>query len=432
MALFPLMSGRFLVYEETIAYMVLFELVALSGYIFALRSWSSWAVALLGIGAGVGLVVRPTGLVCLGVWAAIVVLESRRARPIAVFAAASGPFLGFWLYSNWVKTGSPAGFGYNNSTPSLPWNLPMQRFGSVCVDTREHAIEAAKRLFQAFFVPSADEPFPWLRRCHFDFETRPPAGEPYAVAPFFGVTLLAILCWMFFRAVARRDRRLSDLVPFAALVFLFVNFVRAGAGFVWRYEGDFWPYVFIAFVQYVHRLPRGANAYLGWAAALVCMGISAIGFKGYVDPALSTLELVEPKAEAGMWDDFTNSRYGGDPALPDHLRCGDNMGWPVGNGLGWSGGVCTVDTFTNVYLGVHRKSDDRYVFKFDATGPLPPFLTVYLNGRNYQAQRQGGSYRADVRIDSARLNSPIVMATIQWTTQLDPLQGVKLTSIELQ
>jgi hypothetical protein len=235
---------------------------------------------------------------------------------------------------------------------------------------------------------------------------------------------------MFFHQVVRRDRRLADMVPFAALLFLFANFVHAGAGFAWRYEGDFWPYIVLACVQYVHRLPRGATRYLGWPLALVFTGASAIGYYGHVANALTTLEVVDQTLEKKMWDDFTNSRYSGDPALPNHIGCGETLTWPLNNGMGWYGS-CGVDSFTNVYLGVPAKSVDHYQLKFDVAGTGPKTLTVYCNGRNYVARRDGDTYRADVSIHYPWLTSPIVETVIQWTKDLDAQSGMKLLKIEL-
>jgi hypothetical protein len=429
-ALFPLMSCRFIMYEETIAYMVVFELLALSAYVFALKDWATLPVVALGVASGIGLLIRPTGLICLGTWAGLVVLESRRRKPITVFFLTIAPFVALWCATNWVRSGDPFSFGFANSLPSYPYHVSMLRFGSHCLDTREHAWEATKRLFQAFFVSSSEEPYPWLRRCHFEFEPRPPVNQPYSNDPFFGVTVLALLCFMLFHQIARRDRRLADLLPYAALVFLFANYVRAGAGFCWRYEGDFWPYIVLACVQYVHRLPRSANAYLGWPLALVFTGASAIGYYGQVENALSTIELVEPQYEPKMWDDFTNSRYGGDPPLPNHLACGDSPSWPLNNGLGWYGG-CGVDTFSNVYLGVPAKGDDHYALRMEVAGSGPPSVRVFCNGKMYVARRVGDTYMASVSIHYPWLVSPIVQAVVEWSTGLDAPPGLRFLSVEL-
>jgi hypothetical protein len=228
----------------------------------------------------------------------------------------------------------------------------------------------------------------------------------------------------------RRDRRLADMVPFVAILFLFANFVHAGAGFAWRYEGDFWPYILLACVQYIHRLPRGANVVLGWPLALVCTGASAIGYYGHVENALSTLEVVDEASEKTMWDDFTNSRYEGDPTLPSRITCGDTLTTPLNNGLGWYTG-CSVDTFTNVYLGVPAKRTDQYELKIDVNGNGPQTLTIFCNGRNYVAQRQGDAYRAFVSIHYPWLVSPVVQTVVEWTKDVESQSGLRMLRIEL-
>jgi hypothetical protein len=431
-ALYPLISCRFFVYEETIAYLVVCELVAIGAYIFALRSWNPAAVAGAGVAAGVGLLVRPTGLVLVGVLATLVVLQGRGKKTVAVFAASLAPFVLAWFYGNWVRSGSPLSIGLSNSLPSSEHQTPMLRFGSACVDTRAHFMEAASRLFRAFFMAlpaDGSDPFSWMRRCHFDFETRPPATESYALEPFFGVAVLFVLGWILLCALARRERRLAVYVPLAGLLALFGVYVSAGGGFAWRYTGDFWPLIVLACVEYVRVLPVAANRLLGARLALGFTALSAAVYKRQIEPAQTTVLTLAPEKAAVQWDAFNDSRWAMDPPMPSHLECGDRLVGLVNNGQGWSPG-CFVNTFTNVYLGVPSKRDDRYTVRFQVEGVADPTLEVYVNGRIYTARRSGAMYATDVRIHYGALTSPTVVATIRWTRSLD-LPRIKLQSIEL-
>lgn len=450
--LFPLMSARFIIYEETISYFLVFELLAISAYVFALPKWGRVAVAMIAAASGVALLVRPTGLFYLGMWGALVGFESgvrdarQRWRAVGTFAAVAAPFVAFWMFTNWVRAGSVFALGLRNSNPGYPWHLAVLRFGSRCGDTPHHVLEEAVRLFRGFFFTTSDMPrgaWPadgWMGRCHFDWELRPPDSASYAREPFFGVVVLALLAWTFLSHLLRPRRSLSAYLPFATFAALFAGYVYAGAGFAWRYDGDFWPAVLLACVQYVHALPTPANRLLGWRLAAVFGVASYALFIRDIEPARSTLETIQQDDLAtraawnSMWADFSNSRYSRDPALPSSAKCGQRFTWPYHNGEGWDSGWgrgCGVDVATNVYLGVPDKGDDRYTLHFETKGVSAPTLRVYVNGRYYTAYKSGDGYTATVFVHYASLTSPIVMTSIEWTHGLDPVPGEELLSIDL-
>jgi hypothetical protein len=452
--LYPLMSCRFLIYEETISYLTIFELLALSAYVLALPSWRAGAVCLAGAAAGIGLLVRPTGLVYVGFWGMLILLESRKTKPVAMFAAAVAPFLVFWMYSNWVRSGILWSYGHENSLPWFPYHTPILRFGNQCANTRAHAFEAAQRLFRGFFLTLNDDPPPlpplasshvpapppppesWLKRCHFEWEHRGPDTQSYALEPFFGLAVLVLLVWTLLHHVVRRERRLSIYLPYATLVVFFVAFVFGVPGAAWRYAYDFWPLIVVTCVQYARSLPPPTMRKMSWPLAAVFAVSSFACYRRNVEPALATLEITDARepgtSPTAMWEDFSNSRYSSDPPLPSQFKCGDHLSWPFHNGQGWSSGGsdCRVDTFTNVFLGVPAKSDDHYELRFTTKGMTEPTLRVYVNGRIYVAHRSGDVYSVPLEIRTQAFASPIVMTTIEWTSAFDPRPG-ELLSIEL-
>ncbi len=244
-ALFPFMAYRFFVYEETISYLVVCELYALCAYLWVLRSDKAMATWALALAAGVGLLVRATGVPYLAVWFGLVVLERRSRARVVTFAAMAAPFVAFWLYSNYVRDGSPFSLGYANSNPWVEHEIPIQRFGSQCADTLGHGVDAARALFSGFFLTLRDDMTsdltPHLTACHFGFELQETAQSPYGAGPFFGMGVLGLLTWTFTHHLVRREKRLSIYVAYLAFVLLFLAFVNRGTGFVWRYAADFWP-----------------------------------------------------------------------------------------------------------------------------------------------------------------------------------------------
>jgi hypothetical protein len=430
-ALFPLMSDRFLVYEETISYLVVFELLALAAYVFAQPQLDALRVAPIAIAAGVGLLIRPTGLVLLGAWWMIVALESRRWRSIAAFTVAAAPFVALWLWTNRVRSGSPFGLGLVNALPYYEQHVLAQRFGSPCVDTPWHFLQVVGRLFEGFFFRASDPTSKWMQQCHMDFERRPGDGWIYPDEGFFGLPVFALLVAL--AVLAFRDRgfrRLSRLVPLFAFAALFFSYARSGVGAAWRYAGDFWPLVILATVQAVGALGRQGGRLLAPPTGFAILASAIFTFARHVLPAVGGLEIIHVADASDMWNDFARSRWSSDPPMPSRISCGDRLEGPYENGLGWTP-FCEVAQVTNVYVGVPDGSGDDRELRFDAPGATAAMLRVFVNGRIYEARRSGDLYSARVHVRRQDLFSPVVMVTIEWTRDLVQPWSVALRSVEL-
>jgi len=432
-ALYTMLASRFIIYEETVAYFVMVQLVTCAAFVFAVDERAGiGAIVAFGAVAGLGLLVRPTGLVYLGVWTGILLLERRSRKTVLAFAAGLAPFLVFWMVTNWVRTGSLWSPGFQNGIPGYDKQIPIVRFGSQCTDTRQHLTQAALRLFSALFSLASDDPKPWMRDCHFDWE--PHNGDIQFMTetePFLGMTALIFLVWTFAHHVARRDSRPATYLPHVGIVLIFAAYVYAGAGFAWRYIADFWPMFVLVAVQYVRRLPAGrGTALLGWPMA-AAMFVGAVGcYHHAVEPWKSIVKTLDKTDVAKMWDDFSNFRWGTDRTMPTTIKCGQVPDWPWRNGRGWGSG-CQIDTYSDVFVGVPQKDDDHYVFRFKTEGITSPSLRVYVNGRVYTALRVGAdTFAADIKLRYRWLNSPIVLTTIEWTRAFDPPPG-KLLEVQI-
>ncbi len=424
LTLFPFMSTRFVIFEETIAYMLILEFLTLSAYVWSLGSFTAGPVCAMGAAAGMALVVRPTGLLYLGVWGALVALRGQTKRTLQ-FAVAAAPFVAFWLFTNWVRTGAPLSLGQVNSNPAWEYETPLLRFGTMCTDTPWHTLYAAGRLFYSFFFLVSHETSRWMTDCHFAFEERDKMGDP-----FFGPAVLVLLCGMLWGLIRRRERNLSLYLPYAGFALLFVAFVMRGDGFAWRYEGDFWPFVVLATVQYVHTLPAAKRVPDGRMAKIMFwVGFAALA--RFLVPWEWTYRanILLGKDVTSMWDEFSASRWGSDATIPSKRLCGETHDVPYHDGLGWRDG-CKVATFTNFYLGVPPKAGNHYTVRLKTQGMAVPRVRVYVNGQFYDARLNGDEYDVDVDIKSAALHSKLVMVTVHWGPDLQPPSG-KFLSAEL-
>jgi hypothetical protein len=438
LALYPLLASRMQVYDETMVYFAMTELAALAAYVQLARSLGPGAVAALGALAGLGLLVRPTGAIYLCVWAALVVLERRRlARPgraMLVFAASFAPFLAFWLACNAARTGSPFSMGFQNSLPGGE-HVAVMRFGSLCTDTPGHTLDVAVSLFRALFLAVSQDPDGWMKVCGLSFELREHLDHT-STEPLLGVGVLVFLVATLVHALTRRQGRWAMVVPHLAVVCLVGLYTRAGAGLAWRYIGDFWPLVVLSGVQAVRTLPAFAAPALGWPLAIV-LGVGALGaFHRDVETGKNLVENLDPAKIASLGADFATTRGGQDEELPSKVFCGDVPPWPRFN-VDWRSSVegwhpdCTVDTASEVFIGVPRKADDAFVIRFDTYELEAKAPRVMVNGRSYVARREGDTYAADVRIEQAKLSSRVVLATIEWEHGIEPVEG-RLLSVELE
>jgi hypothetical protein len=428
LALYPLLSCRFSVYEETIGYFVLAELAALGAYLVAARSGDARATAGVAVAAGIGLLVRPTGLVYAGAWTAMVLLlDRRRKRAWVAYFAAGVPFFLLWMILNWERTGSATDLGFANSVVLDVRQAAMQRFGSTCVDTAPHLVAFAGWLFRALFVAVPAEKEGWLDRCHVMVEEHPPAA---AHEPLLGPGVLAALVWILVHLVARRERRLSPYVPFVAFCAVFGCYVAAGGGLAWRYEGDFWPLVVLAAAEYVRTLPRsGLGGFRLPATGVLAMA----GYAAYARTAEPWPsggyygDRWETVSGSGDWASFLKSRWEKDNPQPSRRTCADHVdGLPAGR-VGWNDG-CDVDIVTSTYLGVPA-GGDGLVVRLETEGLGQPPLAVLVNGRKYRLERTASGYEAPVVIRQSRLYEPLVLVTVEWARDDSP--GGKLKAIEL-
>jgi hypothetical protein len=432
-AFYPLMRSRFVVYEETICYFELFELAAMVAYVYALRDWRPIAVVAMGVAAGMGLLIRPTGVGYAVLWGGMLLVASRLKKPLALFAAGLAPFVAFWMWTNVMRSGGPFHAGFANSMPGMTYHTPILRFGPACSDTPEHFFEGAGRLFRALFVQQPTETPPWLTKCHWDLEMRPPEASASSKDAFLSPFVLIALVWILASHLVRRERRLEVYAPIAGFAAIFVAYTFGGA-FAWRYVGDLWPLVILACVEYVRTLPPGGNRLLGAPLAAVFVLGSAIVYLREVSPAVSTIKVLGEADVDRMWSDFEETRTQMDPTMPSRRTCAEPLGWPLHNMLGWHLGAnskCNVETFTNVFLGIPATGSTKHTLRFEVDHAEPTSLRVVVNGRHYQTHTEGNAYVVDLDLDARKFVSPMVQATIEWVRVTDDPPDLHLEAVEL-
>jgi hypothetical protein len=338
--------------------------------------------------------------------------------------------------SNAERSGGPFDPGLANATPGMTYHTPILRFGGVCSDGVTHFLQSFERLFRALFVAQPSEGPPWITQCHFDLEVRPPEWAAYAKDAFLGPVVFVVLAAILVSLVARRERRLAAYAPVGFVAALVLVYTKVGAGFAWRYVGDFWPVIVLACVEYVRLLPASAGRWLDGRLAVVFVCAAALTYLREVPPQ-PPAEMLKPSEVARMFSEFEGTRFRMDPTLPSRLACAEPVDWPLHNMIGWSVGGgggpsrCGVDTFTNVYLGVPTGGDRHRQIRFEVDHADAAPRRVYVNGRVYRTHTEGDAYVVDADVDVTRLVSPVVQVTIEWVPVTEPAPPIRLKAVQL-
>ena len=206
------------------------------------------------------------------------------------------------------------------------------------------------------------------------------------------------LVWTLIHYLSRRERRLAFFVPYAAIAFVFVSFVNAGAGMAWRYIGDFWPLVVLVGVQYAQTLPLVPTSALGLPLAAVLLTGANAAYLHDIEPAHRRFDrrarrVGRPRA--------CGRTLRGRRARPRTsrcrrpLRCGAVPAWPHfdvfwrSTPIAW-GANCSVGTVTELFVGVPAKTGDSYV------------LSLATGGMSYSSILVAGSTGASTRRTRSR------------------------------
>jgi len=363
-----LIAGRFHVYEETLAYFALAQVAALTAFIEYLHRPSLRWSALLGIFAGLGLLIRPTGAPYLLLWVAILYGSHRQIRDAGFFSLVLSPFVSFWMYSNFIRTGEALSFGHRNATPGVDSEL-LARFYPPCAATWEGIYEMFVQTGALLFTHERKLP-PILESCGFTLQ----GAE---AAPFLspGLLPLLIICLAY-----HLRKRAKDWMPWAPVITMGAVWGIFGLGavaFCDRYAGDFWPALWVFFALFLYQY-------------------------AYYFPA-----------------SYTHSPEGiAKPPKPDtqyssRLLCGE------GSTYGWDRD-CKVGRVTNFFLFVPAAKDTELFLETDSANHRAE--QVYINGKIYRPQGSSIPFS----IDRARLASPVVQVTLLW-----PENGVRLLRAEI-
>jgi hypothetical protein len=423
---YVLASYRFLVYEETCAYFVLFQINAIASILLYRVTGETRYLYLLGINAGIATLIRPTGLAYDVVYA-LVLFERRHLQAIYKYALWCVPFIILFLASNYVKGGHFISLGLTNSNPGYDFHYAPTRFGSSCNGNPAGRLEVATSLlFNIFIAPKANTEH--LQQCGFLIEY----ATSKLLPPFVGWGFSLLLLYYLYHVIKTQSVSLRAIAPLAGVVVMFLAYVNGGVGFEYRYAADFFPfYVLMAAELAVFYQQSFNRRWILGFTALACL-ITAFQFVTVVNPQLSTIlktaSPADPAHRTGLWASMPLAYWNqyNAPNPPSTRSCSDRPLQFPHDKFGWSS-TCDVADFVNLFLSLpaHDSAKRQYRLSFDLRGIMPD--RIYLNGGYYSPAGDSVVFYAN----RGAMVSPLVILSFMWT---DPAaaQKTKLYGISVQ
>ena len=361
-----LVVDRFQVYEETIVYLVICQLSIFLIYVQSQKKISRSLILSAGLLAGLGVLIRGTGLVYILVWGiAFLFLDDNSKITINSLLKRSFyycigliPGVSFWLSTNIVKSGSPLSLGYENSTPSLSGQLLNQRFGSTCVESITGYLDTIKEIFFALFLDRIENSP--LESCNFAVE-----GPTPFIGPIVGMIILVLLGFL-----CLKRNYVGAGLPLFGITLLFGLLVYAGVGITYRYVADFSPVLALLFFNGAStlNLQKKAFIFLAVAVGVICCWHFIYAFHSKIDKTGMVASGWDKNLAAAQM--VRNYGKKTDKVIPNSMRCSFIDGIEYTSNLhqhlqrGW-GNNCHLQSGFNLILGLPQSDTNNYMLTFD-------------------------------------------------------------------
>jgi hypothetical protein len=405
-SLFRLTSFRFIAYEETLAYLVLGQLLILSFYIFYYLERRPLWIYLAAFTASFCLVIRGSSAFILLVWATCFFLLT--PRNIIHFCVGAIPSTLFWICSNYAKSGSYFALGYQNTIPGDLLQTPLVRFQTPCGSSFSKALEVFFLIFRILFIGDTKTPESLLS-CQF-------AVERGKEVPYIGPVFLLLLIFALAYHVKRNPKKLDFYIPYLGIVGLFAAYAFGGISFNIRYAYDFWPFLVLIAVQFLMFHGLRFKTQLPYVFCILPL-ISVFIIQRDVVTNFHTLALSESSpSRAQCWDrSAAETEAINHFEQPSSFICKQLHGNAAERWMGWSKN-CEVTGMSSFLLGLPKSEDSARHFTLELTvnRRLEEAPRVYINGSYYETLWRENAYYANFDITRRELISSLLLVSVRW------------------
>lgn len=368
--LFWLTSYRFIVYEESASYFILFTLNTFIFYIEFKENPNNKNLFLLLLNLTFLLLIRATGLIIFAVIFLDLFLKKKikRSKSIIFFLT---PLLIF-ATSNYLTNGHLISTGLHNTNPGIPEELLPHRMGGPC---EQFSI-------QQFFLRSLDfanaiflGKKEIMNKCFTQFEDSIAIHQPY-----FSY-LLSFTFAIFVYLSVKYKKITENFVITSGFFLIFFAYVFKANGFAYRYLVDF--IFFILFVIYeiykILKLHVRINPkYLNFLFSVIII-FSLFNLIDVINIQKNSVKFSSKPIDRKK----LNWSFRHSPEAFPHIRsCKDNILFDRDK-YGWHEN-CRVPNFINIYLSLPNFSNKKQYKLFIEGDEIPDIITMRFNGILYK------------------------------------------------
>lgn len=473
-SIFVLMSMYFCVYEANTAYFLLVQISAcLSALHYRNSTQLKWLV-LTGVCAGLGLMIRPTGFIFVFFWIFVLLvnlnsnssLNTNRSRLkiLKTYLLAMTPFVLFWCYSNYVRSGDVFALGFNNVIPLLPELHAMRFGGNPCFSNIKSFLSFFSVLVGnifgfwdgrgGFYVNNLPNT---LNNCGLIFESADiaPMRAPF-IPVWISLGTIAIFVHQFFY-----KKRYDILASFLAILALLIMYTMRQSGFGARYVADFWPFIIYIWLATAisHDFFSKINFKKIWLLILILLSLSVGVIATDVRRQIEKKDCIAPNTRAQWVNPAIFHREGvayqlaswkqkngyevnyneiiASKALPvasTRIHSESPILNLAEDKEGWSfdGSVGGISYF---YLSLPDASltlnKNKFELILNTSELLPRNIQVYINGKIIKTLAQGRQTRVPFSVPLDSLFSPMIAVVIEWHKSFQA-PGLSLFSAEIK
>lgn len=385
-SLFWIVSYRFLIYEESAAYFIIFTINSFVYFIESIESKDKKYIPYLVLNIFITILIRPTALfTAILVFIFFIFKNKNFIKPYIFYFIFPGIL---YAFLNFMKSGTIFPSGLATTHPGVIFELFNTRIGSPCFYNTNFSVylERFFQIFSAFFMPLSFDEAKTSINCVTMLEDSKALKKPW-----FSIYILYSILLSFVYLLYRRKFFEFLFIFFGIFIVLTIyTFLTNGAAY--RYNVDFFFYIYFTLYTLMQmnimnwcpsiNLKKYLSLKFSLDALLKIMIVFIFVYHFYP----TSLNIIKHNGGATLYKNWIINdelKWNISGNFPISRKCKNDVvgGFGIYDKMGWQNN-CKISRFLNIYLSV---PNDKKWYKIKLNGSnIPKKLDVRINGKFYK------------------------------------------------